>query len=47
MQPTRSPLVKSRTECEITVISYAKFRALNKQYPDILLVLGKQLANRL
>lgn len=45
--PTRSALVKSRTECEIAEISYTKFRELNKQYPDILLALGKQMAKRL
>ncbi|MFT6551172.1 MAG: CRP/FNR family cyclic AMP-dependent transcriptional regulator [Zhongshania marina] len=44
---TRSALVKSRTECEIAEISYTKFRELNKQYPDILLALGKQMAKRL
>jgi CRP/FNR family transcriptional regulator, cyclic AMP receptor protein len=45
--PTRSAIVKSRTECEIAEISYTKFRELNKQYPDILLALGKQMAKRL
>ncbi|MBU0538179.1 MAG: cAMP-activated global transcriptional regulator CRP [Gammaproteobacteria bacterium] len=45
--PTRSALVKSRTECEIAEISYSKFRELNEQYPDILLALGKQMAKRL
>ncbi len=45
--PTRSALVKTRTECEIAEISYSKFRELRDQYPDILLALGKQLAKRL
>ncbi len=44
---TRSALVKSRTECEIAEISYAKFRELSEQYPDILLALGRQMAKRL
>lgn len=45
--PTRSAWVKSRTDCEIAEISYAKFRELREQYPDVLLALGKQMAKRL
>lgn len=45
--PTRSALVKSRTDCEIAEISYSKFRELQDKYPDILLALGKQMAKRL
>ena len=45
--PTRSAWVKSRTDCEIAEISYAKFRELREQYPDVLPALGKQMAKRL
>ena len=45
--PTRSAWVKSRADCEIAEISYAKFRELREQYPDVLLALGKQMAKRL
>lgn len=44
---TRSAWVKSRSNCEIAEISYARFRELRDQYPDILLALGKQMAKRL
>ncbi|MGJ8686938.1 MAG: cAMP-activated global transcriptional regulator CRP [Spongiibacteraceae bacterium] len=44
---TRSAWVKSRSNCEVAEISYARFRELRDQYPDILLALGKQMAKRL
>jgi len=46
-QPNRSAWVRTRGECEVAEISYARFRALSKEDPDILLELTAQLATRL
>jgi CRP/FNR family cyclic AMP-dependent transcriptional regulator len=46
-QPNRSAWVRTRSECEVAEISYARFRALAKEDPDILLELTAQLATRL
>jgi CRP/FNR family cyclic AMP-dependent transcriptional regulator len=45
--PNRSAWVRTRSECEVAEISYARFRALSKEDPDILLELTAQLATRL
>ena len=45
--PNRSAWIRTRTECEVAEISYARFRALAKEDPDILLELTAQLATRL
>ncbi|MBD2858633.1 cAMP-activated global transcriptional regulator CRP [Spongiibacter sp. KMU-158] len=45
--PTRSALVRSRSECEIAEIPYEKFHQIRDQYPDILIALGRQMARRL
>lgn len=44
---SRSAWVRAKTECEVAEISYAKFREISEQYPDILYALGKQMADRL
>jgi CRP/FNR family cyclic AMP-dependent transcriptional regulator len=46
-QPNRSAWIRTRSECEVAEISYARFRALAKEDPDILLELTAQLATRL
>ena len=43
----RSAWVRAKTECEVAEISYAKFRELAQQDPDILYTLGSQMAERL
>ena len=43
----RSAWVRAKTECEVAEISYAKFRELTQQDPDILYALGSQMAERL
>jgi len=43
----RSAWVRAKTECEVAEISYAKFRELTQQDPDILFALGSQMAERL
>ncbi|MBS4079120.1 cAMP-activated global transcriptional regulator CRP [Pseudomonas rustica] len=43
----RSAWVRAKVECEIAEISYTKFRELSQQDPDILYVLGGQIAQRL
>ncbi len=45
--PTRSALVRSRSECEIAEIPYEKFHQIREQFPGILLALGRQMAKRL
>ena len=45
--PNRSAWIRSRIECEVAEISYARFRALAREDPDILLELTAQLATRL
>eukprot|EP01030_Chromulinospumella_sphaerica_P010213 gene10213-10020_t len=43
----RSAWVRAKAECEVAEISYAKFRELSQQDPDILYVLSGQIAQRL
>jgi len=43
----RSAWVRAMTECEVAELSYAKFRELTQQDPDILYALGSQMAERL
>ncbi|GAB6389914.1 cAMP-activated global transcriptional regulator CRP [Stutzerimonas marianensis] len=43
----RSAWVRAKTECEVAEVSYAKFRELTQQDPDILYALGSQMAERL
>jgi CRP/FNR family cyclic AMP-dependent transcriptional regulator len=43
----RSAWVKSKTECKLASISYAKFRQLSEARPGILFLVGAQLASRL
>ena len=43
----RSAWVRAKTECEVAELSYAKFRELTEQDPDILYALGSQMAERL
>jgi CRP/FNR family cyclic AMP-dependent transcriptional regulator len=43
----RSAWVRAKTECEVAELSYAKFRELTLQDPDILFALGSQMAERL
>jgi CRP/FNR family cyclic AMP-dependent transcriptional regulator len=44
---TRSAWVRTRTECELAEISYAKFRQVANEDPDILFALSSQMAARL
>ncbi len=43
----RSAWVRTRSECEIAEISFARFRQLAKEDPDILFMLASQMAFRL
>ncbi|MCJ8170274.1 cAMP-activated global transcriptional regulator CRP [Atopomonas sediminilitoris] len=43
----RSAWVRAKTECEVAEISYAKFREISQQEPEIMLALGQQMADRL
>ncbi|KAF0867179.1 cAMP-activated global transcriptional regulator CRP [Pseudomonas sp. LD120] len=43
----RSAWVRTKVECEVAEISYAKFRELSQHDPDILYVLSGQIAQRL
>ncbi|QKZ07052.1 MULTISPECIES: cAMP-activated global transcriptional regulator CRP [Pseudomonas] len=43
----RSAWVRAKTECEVAEISYAKFREVALQHPEIMLGLGTQMAQRL
>jgi CRP/FNR family cyclic AMP-dependent transcriptional regulator len=43
----RSAWIRTRSECEVAEISYARFRAIAKEDPDILLELTAQMATRL
>jgi len=47
MEKERSAWVRAKTECEVAELSYAKFRELTQQDPDILYALGSQMAERL
>lgn len=46
-EPDRSAWVRTRTHCEVAEISYAKFRQLYHEHPDILFALASQMATRL
>ncbi|HKK07082.1 MAG TPA: cAMP-activated global transcriptional regulator CRP [Gammaproteobacteria bacterium] len=46
-QAVRSAWVRARTECEVAEISYAKFRQLYHEHPDILFAMASQMAMRL
>ena len=43
----RSAWVRTRTACEVAEISYAKFRQLYQDHPDILFAMASQMAARL
>lgn len=43
----RSAWVRAKTECEVAELSYAKFREIIQQDPDIMFALGSQMAERL
>ena len=47
VEKERSAWVRAKTECEVAELSYAKFRELTLQDPDILFALGSQMAKRL
>ncbi|MGE8453480.1 MAG: cyclic nucleotide-binding domain-containing protein, partial [Pseudomonadales bacterium] len=42
----RSAWVRTKVECEVAEISYAKFRELSQNDPDILYVISGQIAQR-
>jgi len=44
---TRSAWVRTRTECELAEISYARFRQMSDEDPEILFQLASQMAARL
>jgi len=44
VEKERSAWVRAKTECEVAELSYAKFRELTLQDPDILFALGSQAA---
>jgi len=46
-EPKRSACVRTRTECEVAVISYEKFKILSHEVPDLLMHLTAQIAARL
>lgn len=46
-QAVRSAWVRARTECEVAEISYAKFRQLYQEHPDVLFAMASQMALRL
>ena len=46
-QTNRSAWIRTRSECEVAEISYARFRNIAKEDPDILLELTAQMATRL
>jgi len=43
----RSACVRTKTECEIAEISYPNFNVYSRQHPEILYVIGRQMAARL
>ena len=43
----RSACVRTKTECEIAEISYINFNTYSRQHPEILYVIGRQMAARL
>ena len=44
---SRSAWVRARSDCEVAEITYDKFRELSKEDPDIIYLLGSQMADRL
>ena len=44
---SRSAWVRARTSCEVAEISYAKFRQLYQEHPDLLFAMATQMATRL
>lgn len=46
-QQDRSACVRAKTECEVAEVSYAKFRELSQQDPDLFYAVGRQMADRL
>lgn len=46
-QQDRSAWVRAKTECEVAEMSYAKFHELSQRDPDLLLAVGRQMADRL
>ncbi|MDQ2070355.1 cAMP-activated global transcriptional regulator CRP [Natronospira bacteriovora] len=46
-EATRSAFVRTRSECQIAEISYARFQRLCSQKPEILFAVARQLARRL
>ena len=43
----RSACVKARTECELAELPYSKFREITANDPELLYVVGRQMADRL
>lgn len=43
----RSAWVRAKTACEVAEISYAKFNEISEKFPEIMLALGAQMAERL
>ena len=46
-QDMRSAWVRAKTECEVAEISYSKFNEVSEKYPQIVLAIGGQMAQRL
>lgn len=46
-EETRSAWIKAKTECEVAEIGYSKFKEFTQSSPEILYMLGKQMASRL
>ena len=46
-EPTRSAWVKTRSECDIAEISYAKVKEIAQSDPHVLFLMGEQLSSRL
>lgn len=46
-QPDRSAWIRTKTECELGEISYAKFTEVTRTHPEFLFSIGKQIAKRL
>ncbi|MFJ3487425.1 cAMP-activated global transcriptional regulator CRP [Pseudomonas sp. NPDC090202] len=45
--PQRSAWVRAKTECEVAEITYAKFRELSQNDPELMYAIGGQMAERL
>ncbi len=43
----RSAWIRTKSECEVAEIGYARFLELWRVYPDVLFAIGSQIANRL